>query len=113
MPHLKKYAGYLLVIVVSAVIAWLAWPRPDLPASSPLPIVMTTSRLGLDEAEADVRQRLATNEADVRAGVRLAEILLRKARVETDAGHAIEAERVLRNVLTHEAAEYSALKLLG
>ena len=113
MSHIKKYAAYLLVIVVSAVIAWLAWPRPDLPASSPLPIVMTTSRLGLDEAEADVRQRLTTNEADVRAGVRLAEILLRKARVDTDAGHAIEAERLLRNVLTHEPAEYSALKLLG
>jgi tetratricopeptide (TPR) repeat protein len=74
---------------------------------------MTTSRLDLDDAETDVRQRLATNEADARAGVRLAEILLRKSRVEMNAGHALEAERVLRTALTHEPADYSALKLLG
>lgn len=38
---------------------------------------------------------------------------MRKARVESDAPHAIEAERALKAVLEREPADYSALKLLG
>jgi tetratricopeptide (TPR) repeat protein len=102
------------VIVVSVIVTWLAWPQQRARASrSPLPVVLTTSRLDLNDAEAEARRRLAANAADTAAGVRLAEILLRKARIEADAGRAIEAEGALRNVLALEPAEYSALKLLG
>ncbi len=114
MPRTRSYVIPLLVIVVSVIATWLAWPQQRTRvASSPLPLVLTTSRLDLNDAEAEARRRLAANAADTAAGVRLAEILLRKARIETDASRAIEAERVLRIVLAHEPSEYSALKLLG
>jgi tetratricopeptide (TPR) repeat protein len=114
MSRTRSYVIPLLVIVVSAIVTWLAWPHQRTrAASSPLPVVLTTSRLDLNDAEAEARRRLAEDTADTAAGVRLAEILLRKARIETDASHAVEAEKVLRLVLTHEPAEYSALKLLG
>ena len=102
------------VILVSGVVVWLAWPWSAPQAvDPPLSVVLSTSRDDLNTAEAAARQRLARNAGDAASGVRLAEILLRKARVETDAAHAIEAEAVLRLVLKHEPSEYSALKLLG
>jgi tetratricopeptide (TPR) repeat protein len=114
MSRTRSYVIPLLVIVVSVIVTWLAWPQQRTRvASPPLPLVLTTSRLDLNDAEAEARRRLAANAADTAAGVRLAEVLLRKARIETDARHAVEAEGVLRTVLAHEPAEYSALKLLG
>jgi len=114
MSRTRSYVIPLLVIIVSVIVTWLAWPQQRIRlASPPLPLVLTTSRLDLNDAEAEARRRLAANAADTAAGVRLAEILLRKARIETDARHAVEAEGVLKTVLTHEPAEYSALKLLG
>ena len=112
--RIRGYVVPLFVILVSAVIAWLAWPQNRLEATkSPLPIVLSTSRLDLNDAESEARRRLAASPSDAAAGVRLAEILVRKARVDTDASRAIEAERVLRMVLDDEPGEYSALKLLG
>jgi tetratricopeptide (TPR) repeat protein len=114
MSRTRSYVIPLLVIAVSVIVTWLAWPQQRTRVvSPPLPLVLTTSRLDLNDAEAEARRRLAANAADTVAGVRLAEILLRKARIETDASHAVEAEGVLKTVLTHEPAEYSALKLLG
>ena len=114
MSGIRSYGVPVIVIVVSIVVTWLAWPQQRTRAASPpLPLVLSTSRTNLNDAEAESRRRLAANTADATAGIRLAEILLRKARVETDASHAIEAERVLRVVLTHQPSEYSALKLLG
>ena len=49
--------------------------------------------------------RLAADPADAPAAVRAAEILLRKARVERNGGHAIEAEQVLE-----DAARAGALR---
>jgi tetratricopeptide (TPR) repeat protein len=112
--RIRGYVVPLFVILVSTVIAWLAWPQNRLEATkSPLPIVLSTSRLDLNDAESEARRRLAASPSDAAAGVRLAEILVRKARVDTDASRAIEAERVLRMVLDDEPGEYSALKLLG
>lgn len=114
MLRLRNYFVPLLVILVSVPLAWWAWPRGGADAAKPpLPLVQGTSRQDLDDAELRARARLAVDEADAPAAIRLAEVLLRKARVETNAGHAIEAERVLRNVLRAEPGEYSALKVLG
>jgi tetratricopeptide (TPR) repeat protein len=114
MSRMRSYGVPVLVIVVSILVTWLAWPQQQTrTASASLPLVLSTSRTDLNAAHAEAKQRLAANPADTAAGVRLAEILLRKARVETDASHAIDAERVLRTVLAHQPAEYSALKLLG
>lgn len=114
MLRIRSYAVPLLVVLVSVPLAWWAWPRGDVEAAKPpLPLVQGTSRQDLDAAEQRARARLAADEADAPAAIRLAEVLLRKARVETNAGHAIEAERVLKTVLKAEPGEYSALKVLG
>jgi tetratricopeptide (TPR) repeat protein len=114
MSRLRNYLVPLLVILVSVSLAWWAWPRSGPDAAKPsLPLVQGTSRQDLDDAEGRARARLAADEADAPAAIRLAEVLLRKARVETNAGHAIEAERVLKAVLKAQPGEYSALKVLG
>lgn len=114
MSRLRSYVVPLFVIVVSIGVTWAAWPvagRAD--SKTPLPLVQRTSRQDLETVAAIARERLAVDEADAPAAIRLAEVLLRLARVEMDAAHAIEAERVLKAVLKHEPAEYSALKMLG
>ena len=103
----------LLVIVVSAVIAWHAWPRSPQAPRTRLPLGDGTSRAALEETITTGRARLASDPSDAAAGVALAGALLRKARVSSDARCAIEAEHVLRDVLTRVPGEYSALKLLG
>ena len=117
MSRLRSYLVYLvplLVILVSVPLAWWAWPGPAAHvAKPPLPLTQGTSREDLDVAEQRARARLAADDADAPAALRLAEVLLRKARVETNAGHAIEAERVLEVVLKAQPGEYSVLKVLG
>jgi tetratricopeptide (TPR) repeat protein len=56
---------------------------------------------------------VAARPSDATAAVRLADLLLRLARVESDGAHAIEAERVLTAVLDQTPGEYTALKMLG
>jgi tetratricopeptide (TPR) repeat protein len=73
----------------------------------------TTSREDLLRTATAARSRLAHSPEDAVAAVSLADVLLRLARVESDAGHAIEAERVLKQALRHDAGEYTALKMLG
>ena len=104
----------LLATLVCVSLAWWAWPSRDAgPARPQLPLVQGTSREDLADAEQIARARLAADETDAPAAVRLAEVLLRRARVESDASHAIEAERVLETALKAEPGEYSALKVLG
>jgi tetratricopeptide (TPR) repeat protein len=112
--RLTPYVAPLLVIAVAAGLTWAAWPREGrAEGRPPLPLVQNTSRAELDAAAAIARSWLSVDAADTSAALRLAEVLLRTARVETDAAHALEAERVLKTVLKHEPGEYSALKMLG
>lgn len=114
MKRLKQYAAPLLVIAVSVAVAWIAWPREGrAEARLPLPLVQDTSREQLAAAADIARSRLSIDDTDTSAALRLAEVLLRQARVEMDAAHALEAERVLKRALKHEPGEYSALKMLG
>jgi tetratricopeptide (TPR) repeat protein len=73
----------------------------------------TTSREDLQRTATAARSRLAQSPADTAAAISLADVLLRLARVESDAGHALEAERVLKQALRHDAGDYTALKMLG
>jgi tetratricopeptide (TPR) repeat protein len=109
MNHKSRIA---VVAVVCAVMSWYLWPRSP-QARPPLPLGAGTSRAGLDETIATGRARLTDDPSDAPAAVALADALLRKARVSSDAAAAIEAERVLRDLLTRVPGEYSALKLLG
>jgi len=102
------------MLVLAAVVATWTWSPGSKPAEKPaLELMQGTSRDELDAAERVARARIDADAADAPGAVRLAEILLRKARVEGDPGHALEAERVLQAVLDAQPGEYSALKLLG
>ena len=112
MSRIRSYGVPLVVIVVSVVVVWSFWPQVHA-ARAPLPLLLGTSRSDLDSIEAQARARLAVDPGDGPAAVRIAEVLLRKARVYTDPVAAIEAEQVLEALLTREPGQYSALKLLG
>src|SRR5688572_10136050 len=106
MSRLPTLVVSLVVIALVVPLAWWAWSQRGVEVEKPgLPLVQGTSRADLDAAERLARARLAADEADVPGAVRLAEILLRKARVESDAGHAIEAEHVLKMVLAAQPGE--------
>ena len=60
-----------------------------------------TSRASLDAGIEALRARVATDAGDIDAAVRLAEALMRAARVHSDAALPLEAERVLRSALQH------------
>ena len=113
MSRLRPYTASLLVLLFAVLAGGWAWSLSGSAEKPALPLVQGTSREELDAAERIARARIAVDDTDAPGAVRLAEILLRKARVDTDAGHAIEAEQVLENVLDSQPGEYSALKLLG
>ena len=114
MRRLRGFGAPLAILAASGCVAWAAWPTASPEATpAPLPRVTSTSRAALDEAAALARARLEADDRDVAAAIRLGEVLLRQARVETDASLAIEAERVLDAALRHEPGEYSALRILG
>src|SRR5688572_10437937 len=109
MSPIRSYGVPLVVIVVSVVVVWSFWPQVHA-ARAPLPRLLGTSRSDLDSIEGQARARLAVDPGDGPAAVRIAEVLLRKARVYTDPVAAIEAEQVLEELLTREPGQYSALK---
>jgi len=109
MSRLRPYTASLLALVCAVLAAGWAWSLRGSAEKPALPLVQSTSREDLDATERLARARIAADDTDAPGAVRLAEILLRKVRVETDAGHAIEAEQVLENVLDSQPGEYSAL----
>jgi tetratricopeptide (TPR) repeat protein len=92
------------------------WLRPAPPALAQGPRFepgSSTSRDDLLGTAASARTRLAQSPDDAEAAVGLANALLRLARVESNAGHALEAEGILKEALRHDPGEYAALKMLG
>ena len=84
----------------------------------PAPLVsaageMTTSRADLEIAMNTAERRLASDPADGRAALTFAQAALRRARVESNGGYTLKAERVLNAVLAREPGDYDALKMLG
>ena len=72
-----------------------------------------TTRSGLAAIIEANRQRVEANVGDGEAAVRLADALMRMARVSADASLAIEAERVLRATLQHSSSDYVAQRMLS
>ena len=66
-----------------------------------------TSRADLDRTINEMETRLQSTPGDTAAGIRLAEALLRKARVVTHSAPAVQAERVLRKILASKAGDQS------
>lgn len=114
MVCLSRRTGVAVVfgLLACVPVARWAWLR-EAPVKPALPMMQATSRQDLDEAAAAARARLAADEADAPAAIRLAEVLLRKTRVDANGAYAYEAEQALKTVLKHEPGEYTALKMLG
>jgi tetratricopeptide (TPR) repeat protein len=91
--------------------------RAPLPAQ-PLgaPGAPGTSRADLDRTVREMESRLASKPDDASATVRLADALLRQARVLTHSAPAVKAERVLRSFLARTPGgpyQYQAQRLLA
>ncbi|NOT25750.1 MAG: tetratricopeptide repeat protein [Acidobacteria bacterium] len=114
MSRIRLYAAPLCALLAAVGVGFWAWSlKPGVASKPALPLMQGTSREELDAAERVARARVEADAADGPAVVRLSEILLRKARVESNPEDAIEAERVLRALLDAQPGEYSALKQLG
>jgi tetratricopeptide (TPR) repeat protein len=83
------------------------------PAAKATTVARSTSRAELDATIESNRPKVASNPGDGAAAVRLADALMRAARVKGDAGLAIEAEHVLRATLKHSSSDYLARRMLS
>lgn len=102
------------VLVGAAYVAWrpLASPPPA-PASVGSPGGASTSRGELDRYIAALGVRIAAHPNDASAAARLADALLRQARVTNNAGLSMQAEQVLSQALAREPEHYEALRAMG
>jgi tetratricopeptide (TPR) repeat protein len=83
-------------------VAWLGSPQaPD------------TSRASLDATIRAAEARLKAAPTDAGAAVRLADALMRQARVTGNPGLALRAERALRTVLSTDVERYDARRMLA
>jgi len=103
-------------IAIGAVAAAVYSKKPARVQAAPLVAAageVTTSRSDLEQAMKAAEQKLAANPADGRAAATFAQASLRRARIESNGGYTLKAERVLRGVLEREPGDYDALRLLG
>jgi tetratricopeptide (TPR) repeat protein len=77
------------------------------------PSAPSTSRESLEQVRREMEARLRSAPQDAAASVRLADALLRLARVTNNAGLAIDAERVLVKLLAADADRYDARRMLA
>jgi tetratricopeptide (TPR) repeat protein len=74
---------------------------------------LDTSRASLDETVRKAEAALATTPTDAASAVRLADALMRQARVLGNPGLAIRAEKALRLVLNADPQRYDARRMLA
>jgi len=116
--------GHRIAFVTVAIVAGAALAaavqhgRKGAGRVRPAPLVsaageMTTSRGDLERAMKGAEQKLDADPSDGRAALTFAQASLRRARIESNGGYTLKAERVLKNVLAREPSDYDALKMLG
>ena len=118
MTRRQRMACVALAIVAGAGLAAAFHTRKGADRVRPAPLVaaageMTTSRADLELAMTAAEQKLAADPADGRAALTFAQASLRRARIESNGGYTLKAERVLKSVLAREPSDYGALKMLG
>jgi tetratricopeptide (TPR) repeat protein len=107
--------GVLALVLIGIV--WMKWrPQAALPAA-PQPVGspggLSTAADDLNRAVADLEQRVVKRPHDASTAARLADALLRQARVASNPGLAVRAEEVLRAALKQEPTNYDALRAMG
>jgi tetratricopeptide (TPR) repeat protein len=118
MTRVQRMAAVVLAIVAGGAMATAFHTRKGAGRVRPAPLIaaageMTTSRADLELAMNAAEQRLAANPADGRAATAFAQASLRRARIESNGGYTLKAERVLKAVLASEPSDYDALRMLG
>jgi tetratricopeptide (TPR) repeat protein len=107
--------GVLAAVLIGVV--WMKWrPQPAIPMAPPpvgSPGGFSTAAEDLNRAVADLEQRVAKHPNDAGAAARLADALLRQARVASNPGLAVRAEDVLKRALEHEPTNYDAMRAMG
>jgi len=120
MRNWRQYAigsivpGALALVLVGIV--WMKWrpqePMPTTPAPVGSPGGPPTTAEELNRVIADLEQRVAKRPDDAGAAARLADVLLRQARVASNPGLAVRAEEVLKTALDHEPNNYDAMRAM-
>jgi tetratricopeptide (TPR) repeat protein len=87
--------------------------RPVAPRAVGTPAGPSTSRGDLAATIQALEVRLTVDPGDAAAAARLAEALVRQARVTSNAGLAVRAEAALRRALAAHPTDYEALRMLG
>ena len=115
---MRKY-----VVVLAMSLAAVGCNHSTVAGRAPLPApplgapgAPGTSRADLDRTVQEMEARLASSPDDAVAALRLADALLRQARVVTHSAPAVQAERVLRDLLARHAGgphQYQAQRLLA
>jgi tetratricopeptide (TPR) repeat protein len=118
MMRVERFVVPVLVVTALAVFVHQRWARPRAAESPVSPAVGTpggpsTSREDLASAIRALDARVASDPSDGAAASRLADALLRQARVNGHAGLAIRAEAVLRRALRSTPGHYETMRMLG
>jgi tetratricopeptide (TPR) repeat protein len=107
--------GVLAAVVPNLIRRKSAHREPEirLGAAVGMPGAPPTTMAGLQERINDMERRLHEQPSDVAAAVLLADALLREARATNDPRPTSRASEVLQAVLTEDAVQYDALRMLG
>ncbi|MDQ3069191.1 MAG: tetratricopeptide repeat protein [Acidobacteriota bacterium] len=116
----RVHRSMLVVLVIAgaaAVAAPAVWRTGSAGRVEASPSAPVTARGTGPEELADgisaYRARLSASPSDHGAAVALADLLMRKSRVDSDASLAIEAERIVRAALEKDPGNYHATRMLA
>jgi tetratricopeptide (TPR) repeat protein len=120
MVNWRRQAAGLIVpgvmAIVLAGIVWMKWRPQEAMPTTPAPIgspgAPPTTASEMNRVVADLEQRVAKRPKDAGAAARLADLLLRQARVASNPGLAVRAEEVLKTALKHEPNNYDAMRAM-
>jgi tetratricopeptide (TPR) repeat protein len=106
----------VLALTLGGVI-WMKWRPAEKVPTAPAPVGspggLSTAADDLNRAIADLEARVAKRPNDAGAAARLADALLRQARVSANPGLAVRAEEVLKTALANEPSNYDAMRAMA
>lgn len=117
MRVFRKFIVPTVLMLALGGVIWVKWrpqeklPTPPAPVGSPGGL--STAAADLNRAIADLEARVAKRPNDASAAARLADTLLRQARVTSNPGLAVRAEEVLKAVLDREPTNYDAMRAMA
>jgi tetratricopeptide (TPR) repeat protein len=115
----EKAAGLIVPGVLALVlggVVWMKWRPQEAMPKTPAPVgsqgAPPTTAAELNRMVGELERRVAKRPNDAGAAARLADVLLRQARVASNPGLAVRAEEVLKTALRHEPSNYDAMRAM-